>query len=614
MAAHVPFGEVPVSPVTALGIRDGDPDALEALVDLRGGAVLAYCERACPPGLAAEAAAEAFARFRATVVAVDRPTELDPELALLSATRHAAARRAPRPQAPPAGTLGRLLGAKSSVDQVAMVPLLLAARADGALLPADEERLNRLLDASASARAVEERFRAAELAYRSAGHRPVPEGIADQIVTAMIAVPAALDDVEAVGSVAAAAAGAPVGATAMPPATADPADFDPPSPAEPTPPPAPPEPEPDFAPPPSPAGPGAPAANGEVPLDAADDSADPVPLDADSLTSAADQVAAASEPPEADRIVSASGAVETGEDVGAVEDAALTGDELGETVEWHLPPEELGPEGTLDTEIAAARLQSPPPDAPATPGGAVRAPRPEDEQDVRTIGGGPAPRRGQTADAPRIVAEVASQLPAAAAAAAAKAKRAATTAAGPSGRRAGADAAPPPGSDPGGMGRSLPRLPADRPAIPGRGALAPAAVVIAIAAIGAMGAAGVFGGNDPSPPVDTGIVPPRALVAVPEGEAAAIVDDLRDAAARARAQRLSEAQQRALAASEAARAQSATEGTDDEDAGGTDDTAPAPEAPEQPQDEGTAPGAEAPADEADPSVEGEVGGTGATTP
>ena len=53
-------------------------------------------------------------------------------------------------------------------------------------------------------------------------------------------------------------------------------------------------------------------------------------------------------------------------------------------------------------------------------------------------------------------------------------------------------------------------------------------------------ASGVFGGNDSSPPLDTGIVPPRALNTVPEGEADSVISDLRGAADRARRQRLAD--------------------------------------------------------------------------
>jgi hypothetical protein len=76
--------------------------------------------------------------------------------------------------------------------------------------------------------------------------------------------------------------------------------------------------------------------------------------------------------------------------------------------------------------------------------------------------------------------------------------------------------------------------------MPGRSALAPAAAVVVIATLGAMVASGVFGGNDSSPEVDTGLVQPRVLSSVPEGEAASVVNDLRDAADRARRQRLAE--------------------------------------------------------------------------
>ncbi|HWT95232.1 MAG TPA: hypothetical protein VN238_19705, partial [Solirubrobacteraceae bacterium] len=83
------------SQVTATGIKDGNPAVLRALVDRRGAAVLAYCERACSPSLVLEAVADAFARFRAAVIAAQRPTDLHPEMALLSATRAAAAARSP---------------------------------------------------------------------------------------------------------------------------------------------------------------------------------------------------------------------------------------------------------------------------------------------------------------------------------------------------------------------------------------------------------------------------------------------------------------------------------------------------------------------------------------
>jgi hypothetical protein len=121
--------------VTALGIRDGDPAVLRALVDRRGFAVLAFCERACPPGAAVEAAGDAFARFRAMVQVADRPAELDPEAALLSATRHASASRMPRlgvaaptGLGPPARRAGRGARAVDVASLLARTPTACSTR------------------------------------------------------------------------------------------------------------------------------------------------------------------------------------------------------------------------------------------------------------------------------------------------------------------------------------------------------------------------------------------------------------------------------------------------------------------------------------------------------
>jgi hypothetical protein len=111
-----------------------------------------------------------------------------------------------------------------------------------------------------------------------------------------------------------------------------------------------------------------------------------------------------------------------------------------------------------------------------------------------------------------------------------------------------------------------------RPPDPGRGALIPAGAVVTVAAIGALAASGIFGGSDPALPVDTGIVPPRALQAVPEGEAAEVVDDLRGAAGDARRRRLADRRQ-ALAAAQL-RPEPEPEATDPEE-----DTAPEAQTP-----------------------------------
>src|SRR5437660_1569992 len=112
--------------VTPAGVRDGDPAALAALTERRGSAVLAYAERVAGPELAVDAAAEAFARFRAAVVAVDDPLSIDPEALLLHVTRRAAAGRAPDPPAE------RRAERVAGID-CANVPDLLVSRLEGEL-------------------------------------------------------------------------------------------------------------------------------------------------------------------------------------------------------------------------------------------------------------------------------------------------------------------------------------------------------------------------------------------------------------------------------------------------------------------------------------------------
>jgi hypothetical protein len=280
------------------------------------------------------------------------------------------------------------------------------------------------------------------------------------------------------------------------------------------------------------------------------------------------------------------------------------------TEEWALPPEAA--------EIAAARLRPPAEDPDEEAAHLQSASGAVDEP---LVDPNPADR----------VAEVAAQLhrpkppaskkrppvvppaPLAGAAGEAEAQGAHTT--------------PDPGDTP---SRGVPRVPGERHALPGRAALAPAGAVVTIAAIGALVASGVFGGNDPSPPLDTGIVPPRALQAVPEGEAEAVVDDLRGAAADARRRRLADRRQ-ALAAAQLRPDPAPETTTDDEDTGDDtgdeapeDDATPAPDdtpAPAPaPQEDPTPPagqGGGAGTDDTggandQPTIEGDVGG--ATTP
>jgi hypothetical protein len=148
--------------VTPQGVRAGDPAALQALVDRRGPAVIAFCTQVCGPQAADRAAAEAFARFRAAVRDAPDLKSIDPEGLLRGATRHAAASMARQPSGPPPHGKLRSRGTETCVH----VPTMLAARANGALGPADLERLARHLDRCERCNALAEIFRRAELAYQ----------------------------------------------------------------------------------------------------------------------------------------------------------------------------------------------------------------------------------------------------------------------------------------------------------------------------------------------------------------------------------------------------------------------------------------------------------------
>jgi hypothetical protein len=148
--------------VTPEGVRAGDRAALQALVDRRGPAVIAFCTQVCGPQAADRSAAEAFARFRAAVRDAPELRDLDPEALLRGATRHAAASMARQPSGPPPHGKLRSRGTETCVH----VPTMLAARANGALGPADLERLARHLDRCERCNALAEIFRRAELAYQ----------------------------------------------------------------------------------------------------------------------------------------------------------------------------------------------------------------------------------------------------------------------------------------------------------------------------------------------------------------------------------------------------------------------------------------------------------------
>jgi len=151
--------------VTPSGVRDGDPAALAGLCAVRGPSVVAYCRHVAGDADAGPAAADAFASFRAAVVATDDLADLNPEALLIGATRSAAARHAPR----------------APVGICAVVPLLLAGRAEKAIRTADRAMLDEHLEGCWNCRAPVARFEAAERAYRDP-----PDPVMDPAVVAAI--------------------------------------------------------------------------------------------------------------------------------------------------------------------------------------------------------------------------------------------------------------------------------------------------------------------------------------------------------------------------------------------------------------------------------------------
>jgi len=152
-------------------VRDGDPDALAGLCAARGDAVLAYCEKVAGTAASATAAAEAFGRFRARVVATADLAALNPEEVLVNATRQAAARH----------------GAGQAAGICGDVPLLLASRAERSISINDLERLEGHLESCWACRAPVARFKAAERAYRDPPGRPVEPDVAAAIIAALAA-------------------------------------------------------------------------------------------------------------------------------------------------------------------------------------------------------------------------------------------------------------------------------------------------------------------------------------------------------------------------------------------------------------------------------------------
>jgi hypothetical protein len=180
--------------VTPSGVRDGDPAALAGLCAVRGPSVLAYCRQIAGDAHAGAAAADAFARFRAEVVDTDDLSNLNPEALLINATRRTAAGHAPR----------------APLGVCAVVPLLLAARADRSISIGELEILEEHLADCWACRAPVARFQAAERAYRDPPDPSIDPEVGARIVAAMAAaVPADGDEATVAASANGGAADSP---------------------------------------------------------------------------------------------------------------------------------------------------------------------------------------------------------------------------------------------------------------------------------------------------------------------------------------------------------------------------------------------------------------------
>ena len=159
--------------MTPTGVRDGDPDALAGLCDVRGPAVFAYCEVVAGRGeRSVAAAAEAMGSFRAGVVLLaDDLSTLNPEALLISATRHAAARHA----------------SVDAPEGCARVPGLLAARADRSITHDDHAWLDEHLASCWTCRAPVARFKVADQAYLEPPDASLPPEVKLAMLAAMTA-------------------------------------------------------------------------------------------------------------------------------------------------------------------------------------------------------------------------------------------------------------------------------------------------------------------------------------------------------------------------------------------------------------------------------------------
>lgn len=155
--------------ITPQGVRNGHPQVLAALVARRGPAVLAHARCVVDEGLVVRAAADAFARFRAAVVAGD--VREHPDALLLRC-----ARRAALDLAPPGPDLGCLPARE-----------LFASRAEKTIKPGAAALLDRHAASCEHCAALADRLERGEDAYRDADEVPLEPAVVAPIVAALAA-------------------------------------------------------------------------------------------------------------------------------------------------------------------------------------------------------------------------------------------------------------------------------------------------------------------------------------------------------------------------------------------------------------------------------------------
>lgn len=170
------------TPVTPLGVRDGDPAALAGLAERRSGSVVDYMRLACgSDAVVMDATAEAFARFRGAVVAAEDPYALAPDPLLLSCTRHSAA---------------AMTRVDARTADCHATPFLLVGEYEGVNAPTDRARLTRHLATCDACARIATGYADAENAFRAPHVPEADTAIVARIIAALQAAGPAPDAVQ----------------------------------------------------------------------------------------------------------------------------------------------------------------------------------------------------------------------------------------------------------------------------------------------------------------------------------------------------------------------------------------------------------------------------------